>query len=114
MRWAILLLFPLALLDGFAAQNGDSGFADVQNAARARTGADIRWNHDSPQDRQVDDHVHALMARQLSADHAVQIALLNNPPPPGTLRTAWHRTGRPRRRRTAAQPRLQRLAALAR
>jgi len=79
MSWTKLLSLLLILLAGCAAQPADSGFGDVQTQARVRTGAAIRWNHDSAADREVADRLGGMLSRQISPDDAVQIALLNNP-----------------------------------
>lgn len=58
------------------------GFDEVQHQVAQRLGADVRvhWNSGSPEDKAVADAVAALLARPegLSAEQAVQVALLNN------------------------------------
>ena len=56
----------------------DGGFADVQNTVEKRARAQVVWNSGSELDRQAAERVTSLLARPLSADDAVQIALLNN------------------------------------
>ena len=79
MRWTMLILLLSSLLAGCATQPSDSDFGDVQTQAHDRTGADIRWNHDSAADREVAGRLQGMLSRQISSDDAVQIALLDNP-----------------------------------
>ncbi|WP_375759596.1 TolC family protein [Corallococcus exercitus] len=43
-----------------------------------------RWNQGTPEDAQVQQHLDALLAGDLTSDHAVEVALLNNPALQGT------------------------------
>jgi cobalt-zinc-cadmium efflux system outer membrane protein len=56
----------------------DSGFEDVRRLAADRTHMRIEWDRGSAEDRAADEAVGALLARDLDADSAVQVALLNN------------------------------------
>ena len=72
-----LLAAPL-LLAGCASLGGNGGIAPVQDAARTHLGASlVAAATDQDLDR-IDQRVGELLARPLSADSAVQIALLNN------------------------------------
>ena len=53
-------------------------FAALQHDVAARTGVAVHWHDGSPADREADAKVIDLLARPLTADAAVQIALLNN------------------------------------
>jgi len=55
-----------------------AGFADVQTLVRDRTDARIQWNQHSADDSAAARAVDSLLAAPLTADAAVQIALLNN------------------------------------
>jgi len=56
----------------------DAGFADVQRLAADRTGYVVQWNAHTSDDQAVAARVHELLSQGLTADQAVQIALLNN------------------------------------
>jgi cobalt-zinc-cadmium efflux system outer membrane protein len=56
----------------------DAGFSDVQKTVTERTGQIIQWNSRTTDDAQVAQAVSALLAKPLTVDQAVQIALLNN------------------------------------
>ena len=72
------LAAALALLAGCASFSPDGGFGAVEQTARDRLGKDVQRVR-SDEDRQaVAGRVAELLARPLSVDDAVQIALLNN------------------------------------
>lgn len=74
-----LLAFALlSALAGCASTPPDSGFADVQKMAAARTGQSVQWDIHSPADQEADEKLKAMLAEDLSVDQAVQIALLHN------------------------------------
>jgi outer membrane protein TolC len=80
MRCAFLLLMTLAVLGngGCAGFSKDGGFDAVADAARRHLARDIQWPR-TPQERaKADAQVAALLQHPLSAEDAVQIALLNN------------------------------------
>ncbi|MEO7207440.1 MAG: hypothetical protein ABI356_15120 [Steroidobacteraceae bacterium] len=80
MRCVFLLLTALAVLgiDGCASFTRDGGFDAVADAARRHAAGDVQWSR-TPQERaRADAQVAALLAHPLSAEDAVQIALLNN------------------------------------
>ena len=80
MRPAFLLLITLAALgfDGCTGFSKDSGFGAVSDAARRRLAANIEWPRTAEERAKVDAQVAALLGQPLSAEDAVQIALLNN------------------------------------
>src|SRR5690242_5667356 len=57
---------------------GDAGFHDVRATLAERGVSHVEWNTGSADDSRATDAVHALLARELTADDAVQVALLNN------------------------------------
>jgi outer membrane protein TolC len=80
MLRAFLLLMTLAALAGGGCTGftKDGGFDAVADAARRHKSGEIEWPR-TPQERaKVDAQVAALLRRPLSAEDAVQIALLNN------------------------------------
>jgi cobalt-zinc-cadmium efflux system outer membrane protein len=54
------------------------GFSTVQSTARDRLGARVQWNRGSADDSAAARAVDSVLAHALSADAAVQVALLNN------------------------------------
>lgn len=74
----MLLLTTAMLLAGCAAGPHDNSFAAVQSLAIDRIGKRVQWNGHSADDRAADAAVHDLLVRPLTADGAVQVALLNN------------------------------------
>lgn len=80
MKAALTILTLLFVVAGHvaAADKSDEAFRDLADAVHARTGKRVLWNRGTPQDAEAERFVESLLRRQLSADSAVQIALLNN------------------------------------
>ena len=55
-----------------------AGFSDVSTAVEARSGKRVVWNLGTELDAQVAQEVRALLHDTLTADGAIQVALLNN------------------------------------
>ncbi|WP_044562385.1 TolC family protein [Azospirillum sp. B4] len=72
-------LLAAALLAGCATVPPEAGFPDVQRHLAGRVAQHVAWNRDSAADAQAAQAVTDLLARPLTADGAVQVALLNNP-----------------------------------
>lgn len=74
------LVCPIALLTltGCVAVAPDKRFPDVQSDVLARVNARAEWRQGRPEDRAVDDAIAALLARPLSPEDAMQIALFSN------------------------------------
>jgi cobalt-zinc-cadmium efflux system outer membrane protein len=69
----------LLLLGGCASVNPDVAFSDVQETTSERLGGrDVTWNRGGPEAKAAQDAVARLLESPLTADSAVQIALLNN------------------------------------
>lgn len=75
--WVIAAWGALAL-SGCAGFSQDGGFDSVELTARQRLGKQVRWTHTAEERAKTDREVAELLAQPLSADDAVQIALLNN------------------------------------
>ena len=74
----LALLTSAAVLGGCASFSPDGGFSAVEKTARDRLGKDVQWARtDADQDR-IDQRVAELLAKPLTMDNAVQVALLNN------------------------------------
>jgi outer membrane protein TolC len=78
-RTLTLAVLSAALLGGCASFSPDGGFDAVQSATQSRIQKDVVWTRDDASRSQAQARIDALLAKPLSADDAVQIALLNNP-----------------------------------
>lgn len=78
VRLAVSAGLCATLCHGCGAPPKDAGFADVQRLVGERIDKDLAWKRGDPEDAEVDRRVRALLAHELSADEAVQVALLNN------------------------------------
>ena len=76
-------------LSGCATLGEDAGFAPVAQTTQARLGKELMWQRTDADRSLVDRRVAELLQRPLSADDAVQIALLNNP----GLQASFHELG---------------------
>ena len=72
------LLTATAFLGGCASFGPDGGFAPVQQTAKDRLGKDLQWARSDTDRDSIDQRVRELLAKPLTVDDAVQIALLNN------------------------------------
>jgi cobalt-zinc-cadmium efflux system outer membrane protein len=70
---------------GCASTSARPAFDDVAKATAARGAAKIAWRRDSEEDERAERAWRELLARELSAETAVQIALLNNRELQGTF-----------------------------
>lgn len=68
----------VALLGGCASTSAKPAMDDVAREVKARSGHDLRWDHDSAPDKEAERAVDRLLAEDLTVDAAVQIALLEN------------------------------------
>ena len=75
---SLALVSSVVLLGGCASVPREAGFPDVQKAVAERTGERVQWNRLIADDRAVDVAVREMLAEGLTADRAVQVALLNN------------------------------------
>ncbi len=74
----LALVFSAALLGGCASFSPDGGFDSVETMTKARLDKDIKWVKTDRDAELVQATVKKLLAPPLTADAAVQIALLNN------------------------------------
>ncbi len=75
--FAALALLALALC-GCTTFSKDGGFDPVAKQTREHLDKEVRWSRSAAEQAKGDGEVAALLARPLSAEDAVQIALLNN------------------------------------
>ncbi|MGB7158035.1 MAG: TolC family protein, partial [Tepidisphaeraceae bacterium] len=84
-RYTLLSLIALAVTlagcssAGSSRGGDDDDFANVRHAVAERGGHRVHWNRGSTADADAAAAVRQLLAQPLSADAAVQVALLNNP-----------------------------------
>lgn len=74
----VALSVAVVSLAGCATFSSDGGFGAVEQTARDRLGKDVRWLKTEADQQTVADRVNELIAKPLSVDDAVQVALLNN------------------------------------
>ncbi len=74
-----LAMLSAFLLGGCASFSRDGGFDAIESATRTHIQKDVAWPRDDAARERVQGRVDALLEKPLSADDAVQIALLNNP-----------------------------------
>ncbi|MBI3736454.1 TolC family protein, partial [Candidatus Sumerlaeota bacterium] len=74
----VAVLLPILAFIGCAREPGKTGFPAVQTAARNRIGKEIRWKDAAGEESAIAERVKELLAGELNADAAVQVALLNN------------------------------------
>src|SRR6266567_1636134 len=74
----LLLLWGTVALAGCAHVDPNPAFRELANTVHLRTGKRVQWNRGSAEDAQAQAAVSFLLSRPLTAESAVQIALLNN------------------------------------
>ena len=78
-RWMAVAILPIAMLWGCASTSPEPAFRDVAADVHDRLGHKPTWNRGSTDDRKIEEAIDSLLARELTVDASVQIALLNNP-----------------------------------
>lgn len=79
MKHAYWYFSALAVLSGCASFSPDGGFGHVERAVAERGAGEAKWVRSTDDANSVDARVRELLAKPLSADAAVRVALLNNP-----------------------------------
>jgi len=74
----LLALLTLPLMAAGCKTDPTMGFKDVQETVARRTGQKVEWPRTSAESEKAEAAVGQLLADELTADSAVQIALLNN------------------------------------
>src|SRR5438094_7915376 len=72
------LLLGAGVLAGCAHVDPNPAFREVANEVHRRIGKRVQWNRGTAEDAQAQAAVSSLLSRPLTAESAVQIALLNN------------------------------------
>lgn len=73
--WACLVLFGLG---GCASVDPRAGFPEVSAAVEERYAAKLVWNRGTELDKEAEEKLRILLHKKLTADDALQIAMLNN------------------------------------
>ena len=77
--WRFVAAFAaIMVLGGCASFSADGGFGPVEQTARERLSKDLRWARSAGDREALAQRVQGLLALPLTADDAVQVALLNN------------------------------------
>jgi cobalt-zinc-cadmium efflux system outer membrane protein len=74
----VLIALSASAMAGCAGMKPGMGFDDVRQGVNDRTGMRVHWNNGSEEDKEVAATVSAMLEEELTADKAVQLALLNN------------------------------------
>jgi len=74
----LALLTGVVVLGGCATFSADGGFAAIEKSANERLGKEVTWSRSEADQDRIDQRVGELLAKPLTVDDAVQVALLNN------------------------------------
>ena len=74
----VAMIASIGVVSGCATIPSHGGFSDVQEMVEPRTGARVQWSQGTAEDVAVEETIRRMMLKRLTADAAVQIALLNN------------------------------------
>ena len=74
----LAVIATAGVLSGCASVPIRAGLSDVQDLVGSRTGLHVHWDQGTPEDAAVVETVQSMLRKPLTADTAVQIALLNN------------------------------------
>jgi outer membrane protein, heavy metal efflux system len=75
---AAWLIFGFLFLSGCTSMAITAGFDDVRTTVAQRSQVQISWDNGTELDKEAAEKLDSLLKRKLTADDAVQIALLNN------------------------------------
>ncbi len=78
MKPLTAVLFGCVVLASYAAPNPEAAFQDLNQTIAGRVPDAVVWRTGGPEDAAVDKRVAAFLAEPLSAQSAVQVALLSN------------------------------------
>jgi len=85
----LVFVLSIGLISGCATASKGAGFREVTQTVEDRTGFRVHWNQGTPEDAQVTEKLQALLQEELTAETAIQIALLNN----GALQATFEELG---------------------
>lgn len=76
---AFATIVAVGAISGCATAPRTAGFQEVKQVTEQRTGLQVHWNQGTLEDVTVAETLQAMLKEELTADAAVQVALLNNP-----------------------------------
>ena len=91
------------LLAGCSTLSADGGFTTVGQLTEERTGQKTRWQRNEADAGAIRERVGELLGQPLTADSAVELALLNNPGLQAEFQDVGHRRDRAGAGRAPAQ-----------
>ena len=78
VRAVISVVLGVSVLGGCATVQREARFPEVQSAVADRLGQKVEWNREGKEDERAQKALRTLLQHELSAEAAVQVALLNN------------------------------------
>jgi cobalt-zinc-cadmium efflux system outer membrane protein len=78
LNLSVLPVLAMVVLAGCASTSAQPAFKDVAQTVEQRSGHRVQWNQDTEADKQAERAIDRLLAAELTADAAVQVALLEN------------------------------------
>jgi cobalt-zinc-cadmium efflux system outer membrane protein len=78
LRIVVGAIVGAAALSGCVTMDLKSGFSEVSSNVQQRLGTPLFWNNGTDLDREAEDKVKAILGQKLTAEQAIQIALLSN------------------------------------
>lgn len=78
LKFVIGASFCAIALSGCATMDRRAGFADVSANVQQRLGMPLFWNNGTDLDREAENKLKSTLEQKLTAERAIQIALLNN------------------------------------
>ncbi|MBX3720771.1 MAG: TolC family protein [Turneriella sp.] len=77
--WLLIVLGAVLVVAGCSSAPKRDDMAKLNTLAEARTGSGVRWRTSEATDAEIRKEIGQLLARELTVDDAVKLALLNNP-----------------------------------
>lgn len=74
----VIAIVGAAVFSGCTTIDLKSGFSEVSSSVQERLGTPLFWNNGTELDRKAEDKLKAMLGQKLTAEQAIQIALLNN------------------------------------
>jgi len=78
LRIVVGAILGAVAIAGCASMDLKAGFSEVSLTVQQRLGTPLFWNDGTDLDREAEDKVRAILGQKLTAEQAIQIALLNN------------------------------------
>ena len=78
LRIVVGAIVGMAALSGCATMDLKSSFSEVSSNVQLRLGTPLFWNNGTELDRKAEDKLKAILGQKLTAERAIQVALLNN------------------------------------